>query len=114
MNSGLTEKEAKREEKDYIANVIEQFSRAHYYPGATQIKVKLIGDKKTGLILGAQMVGREGVSKRLDVFAAALSTKMTVREVANLDLGYSPPFAPVYDPILIAGSELLKKFENFY
>jgi NADPH-dependent 2,4-dienoyl-CoA reductase/sulfur reductase-like enzyme len=111
--TGLTEKDAKREGRDYIANVIEQFSRAHYYPGVTQIRVKLIADKKTGQILGAQMVGREGVSKRLDVFATALITKMTVREVANLDLGYAPPFAPVYDPILIAGSELLKKIENF-
>ncbi|MDO8577609.1 MAG: FAD-dependent oxidoreductase [Dehalococcoidales bacterium] len=107
--TGLTEKEAKLEGKDYVANVIDQFSRAHYYPGATKIRVKLLAENKTGRILGAQMVGKEGVAKRLDVFATALSTKMTVRELANLDLSYAPPFAPVYDPILIAGNELLKK-----
>jgi hypothetical protein len=55
------------------------------------------------------MVGKEGVSKRLDVFAVALTSGMTVRDVANLGFGYAPPFAPVYDPILITGSELLKK-----
>jgi NADPH-dependent 2,4-dienoyl-CoA reductase/sulfur reductase-like enzyme len=107
--TGLTEKEARQEKRDYVTNVIEQFSRAHYYPGVTQIKVKLVADKNTGQLLGAQMVGKEGVSKRLDVFAVALTSGMTVRDVANLDLGYAPPFAPVYDPILIAGSELLKK-----
>ena len=110
--TGLTEKDARGEGIDYVANVIEQSSRANYYPGVTQIRIKLIADKETGQILGAQMVGREGVSKRLDVFATALSAKMTVREIANLDLSYAPPFAPVYDPILIASSELLKKFEG--
>ena len=110
--TGLTEKDAKGEGIDCVANVIEQSSRANYYPGVTQIRVKLVADKETGQILGAQMVGREGVSKRLDVFATALTAKMAVREIANLDLSYAPPFAPVYDPILIASSELLKKFEG--
>lgn len=48
----------------------------------------------------------------MDVFATALSTKMKVKEISSLDLCYAPPFAPVYDPILIAGSELLKKMEH--
>jgi hypothetical protein len=60
-------------------------------------------------ILGAQIVGPEGVSKRLDVFATAITAGLTVREEENLDLGYAHPFAPVYDPVLIAAGELQKR-----
>lgn len=107
--TGLTEEEAKIEGKDYAAVVIEQGSRAGYYPGAAKIKVKLIGDRQTGQVLGSQMIGKDGVAKRIDVVAAALSAGMSVKELSGLDLGYAPPFAPVYDPILIAANELLKK-----
>jgi NADPH-dependent 2,4-dienoyl-CoA reductase/sulfur reductase-like enzyme len=82
---------------------------ARYFPGVSRIRVKLIAEKQTGKILGAQMVGKEGVSKRIDVFATAITSGMTAREVSRLDLGYAPPFAPVYDPVLIAASELQKK-----
>jgi CoA-dependent NAD(P)H sulfur oxidoreductase len=58
------------------------------------------------------MAGREGVAKRLDVFATAITARMSVGEIGNLDLGYSPPFAPVYDPILIAADELQKKLKD--
>ena len=73
------------------------------------IRVKLVADKETGRLLGAQMVGGEGVSKRIDVFATAITAKMTAQEIALLDLGYAPPFAPVYDPILIAAEQLKKR-----
>jgi NADPH-dependent 2,4-dienoyl-CoA reductase/sulfur reductase-like enzyme len=107
--TGITEKEAKVEGIDYVSSAIQQTSRAFYYPGASEIKVKLVADRKTGRLLGAQMAGHEGVSKRIDVFATAITARMTIREIGNLDLGYSPPFAPVYDPILIAAEELQKK-----
>jgi NADPH-dependent 2,4-dienoyl-CoA reductase/sulfur reductase-like enzyme len=107
--TGITEKEAKAEGIDYMSNVIDQTSRAFYYPGRSDIKVKLVADRKTGRLLGAQMAGKEGVSKRVDVFATAITARMTVGEVGNLDLGYAPPFAPVYDPILVAAEELQKK-----
>lgn len=110
--TGITEKEAKAEGIDYISNVIQHTSRAFYYPGSSNIKVKLVADRKTGLLLGAQMAGREGISKRVDVFATAITARMSVREVGNLDLGYAPPFAPVYDPILIAAEELQKKLKD--
>jgi NADPH-dependent 2,4-dienoyl-CoA reductase/sulfur reductase-like enzyme len=110
--TGLTGKDAEHEGMDFVSNVIEHNSIAHYYPGDTKVKVKLVAERKSGKLLGAQMVGRQGVSKRLDVFATALSANMTVEQIANLDLGYAPPFAPVYDPVLIAGSELLKKLKK--
>jgi NADPH-dependent 2,4-dienoyl-CoA reductase/sulfur reductase-like enzyme len=107
--TGITEKEAKAETIDYVSNVIQHISRAFYYPGRSDIKVKLVADRKTGLLLGAQMAGRDVVAKRLDVFATAVTARMTIRDIGNLDLGYAPPFAPVYDPILIAADELQKK-----
>jgi hypothetical protein len=58
------------------------------------------------------MVGKDGVSKRIDTFATAITAGMTTHEIESLDLGYAPPFAPVYDPVLIAASELQKKVEK--
>ncbi|MCX5998569.1 MAG: FAD-dependent oxidoreductase, partial [Chloroflexi bacterium] len=107
--TGITEKEAKVEGLDYVSNVVEHASRAHYYPGASKIRIKLVADRKSGKLLGAQMVGREGVSKRIDVFATAITARMTAHEIGSLDLGYAPPFAPVYDPIIVAADELGKR-----
>ena len=83
-------------------------SRAGYYPGALPIAVKLIFAPNEGRLLGAQIVGKEGVAKRIDVLAAALQQKMTVSEISELDLSYAPPFAPVWDPLLIAAQQAKK------
>lgn len=83
-------------------------SRAGYYPGAQPITLALIFDEATHRLLGAQMVGREGVAKRIDVFATALHARMTLEEMSQLDLSYAPPFAPVWDPILTAVNAALK------
>jgi NADPH-dependent 2,4-dienoyl-CoA reductase/sulfur reductase-like enzyme len=107
--TGITEKEAKAEGIDYVSNMIEHVSRAFYYPGSSPVKIKLVADKKTGLLLGAQLVGPEGIAKRLDVFATAITARMTVSQIGDLDLSYAPPFAPVYDPIIVAATELQKK-----
>ncbi|CUS76625.1 CoA-disulfide reductase [Candidatus Kryptobacter tengchongensis] len=110
--TGISEKQAKSEGFDYVSTVIEHGSRAHYYPGGSKIRVKLIADKKTGRLLGAEMVGRDGVAKRIDVFATALHARLTVDEIGHLDLSYAPPFAPVWDPILIAANDLEKKIKK--
>ncbi len=110
--TGLSEKQAKAEGFDYVSTVIEHGSRAHYYPGGSKIRVKLVADKKTGRLLGAEMVGRDGVAKRIDVFATALHAKLTVDEIGQLDLSYAPPFAPVWDPVLIAANDLEKKIKK--
>lgn len=81
---------------------ISEKSKAGYYPGGEQMTVAVIFDKRSGKLLGAQMVGKEGVSKRIDVFASALVNQMTLEEMTHLDLSYAPPFAPVWDPVLIA------------
>jgi NADPH-dependent 2,4-dienoyl-CoA reductase/sulfur reductase-like enzyme len=74
-------------------------SRAGYYPGGGEIRTRLIADRRTGRLLGAQMAGREGVAQRIDVFAAALHMNLKVDQIEDLDLAYAPPFGPTIDPI---------------
>jgi NADPH-dependent 2,4-dienoyl-CoA reductase/sulfur reductase-like enzyme len=104
--TGLSEAEATGAGLDAVAVTIVHRSRASYYPGWTPLKVKMVAERGTGRLLGAQLSGEEGVAKRIDVVAAALQGGMTVDQVAGLDLSYAPPFAPVWDPLLIAGRQL--------
>ena len=82
--------------------MIDATSRARYYPDAQPIRVKLVTERGTGRLLGAQIVGREGAAKRIDVLATCIWNAMTVEEIISLDLGYAPPFSPVWDPVLVA------------
>ncbi len=107
--TGLTLKEAKQSGFDPADVVIKSRSRAHAHPGSTTIHVHLIGDKKTGCLLGAQMVGKEGVAHRINAAAVALHNQMTVERFSQADLAYAPPFGPVWDPLLTAANQLLKK-----
>ncbi len=66
------------------------------------LKVKLVTEMVTGRLLGAQIVGREGAAKRIDVLATCIWNDMTAEEIISLDLGYAPPFSPVWDPVLVA------------
>jgi NADPH-dependent 2,4-dienoyl-CoA reductase/sulfur reductase-like enzyme len=100
--TGLTEKEAERAGFAYVTATVESTSRAGYYPGASSMVVKLIAEKRTGMLLGAQIVGREEAAKRIDALAIAIWNRMTVEEMTALDLSYAPPFSPVWDPVLIA------------
>ncbi|MCD6291136.1 MAG: NADH oxidase, partial [Anaerolineae bacterium] len=70
----------------------------------TPIHVKLVYERESGRLLGGQMIGRKGVAKRIDVLAAALHAGWTTEDLGHLDLSYAPPFAPVWDPILIAAN----------
>jgi NADPH-dependent 2,4-dienoyl-CoA reductase/sulfur reductase-like enzyme len=84
-------------------------TRAGYFPGAAEITVKLVVEKRTGRLLGGQIVGKEGAAKRIDALAVALWNRMTVEEISGLDLGYAPPFSPVWDPVLIAARKAADK-----
>lgn len=107
--TGLTEKEASESGLDTVSGTIISRTRAHYYPGGKPITIKVVIDKKKGKILGAQMVGGEGVAKRIDIVVAGLYKGMTAGELSRLDLSYAPPFAPVWDPLLVAANDALKK-----
>jgi NADPH-dependent 2,4-dienoyl-CoA reductase/sulfur reductase-like enzyme len=100
--TGLREADAERAGLRYVSTVVESTTRAGYFPGTQPITTKLVAEKRSGRLLGAQIVGREGAAKRIDVLATALWNEMTVEEISGLDLSYAPPFAPVWDPVLIA------------
>ena len=69
------------------------------------MKIKMVVERGTGRLLGAQIVGGEDAGKRIDVLATALWNGMTVAEVAGMDLAYAPPFSPVWDPVLLAAGK---------
>ncbi|MEE1831091.1 FAD-dependent oxidoreductase [Streptomyces sp. SP17KL33] len=100
--TGLREKDADRAGLQYVTVTVESTSRAGYYPGAAPMTVKMLAERRTGRLLGVQIVGREGAGKRVDIAAVALTAGMTVEQMTALDLGYAPPFSPVWDPILVA------------
>jgi NADPH-dependent 2,4-dienoyl-CoA reductase/sulfur reductase-like enzyme len=102
--TGLSEARARAEGFDVRVVNATGNSRAHYMPGHQPIHVSLVLEAGSDRLLGGQMVGREGVSKRIDVIAAALHAGWTVDELAELDLSYAPPFAPVWDPVLVTAN----------
>jgi hypothetical protein len=75
-----------------------------YYPGARELRLRVTGDQQTGKLLGAQLLGHKQaeVSKRVDVFAAALFHRMDVEELNELDLSYTPPLSSPWDPVQMA------------
>lgn len=84
-------------------------SRAHAHPGSSKIYVAMTGDRLSGRLLGVQLVGKEGVAHRINAPAVALHSRMTVKEFCQTDLAYAPPFGPVWDPMLTAANQLIKK-----
>ena len=100
--TGLREKDARRAGLRFETVTIESTNRAGYYPGADPMTVKMLAERRTGRLLGVQIVGRQGAAKRVDIAAVALTAGMTVEQMTALDLGYAPPFSPVWDPILVA------------
>ena len=107
--TGLTEREAEAAGFDALGVTTEASSRAHYYPGAQPMRIKIVAERRTGRLLGAQIVGGEGAAKRIDVLAAALWNNMTVEAVGGMDLSYAPPFSPVWDPVLLAAGKAASK-----
>lgn len=107
--TGLREKDARRVGLQFESVTIESTSRAGYYPGASPMTVKMLAERRTGRLLGVQIVGREGAAKRVDIAAVALTAGMTVERMTALDLGYAPPFSPVWDPVLVAARKAVAK-----
>jgi len=106
--TGLSVEEARKAGFEPAEVVIQSRSRAHNHPGSSVISVHLLGDKKSGRLLGAQMVGKEGAAHRINAPAVALHAKMSVEEFGQSDLAYAPPFGPSWDPLLTAANQLVK------
>lgn len=110
--TGLQSSEAAAAGFEMLDVVVDSTTRAGYYPGAQPIKTKLVVEKRSGRLLGAQIIGREGAAKRIAVLAAVLWNELAVDEILNLDLGYAPPFSPVWDPVLIAARKAWEQVED--
>ena len=103
--TGLRERDATRAGFEYVTVTVRSTTKAGYFPGTQRMTVKMIAERLSGRLLGVQIVGREGSAKRIDTAATALWNRMTVEEMTALDLAYAPPFAPVWDPILVAARQ---------
>jgi NADPH-dependent 2,4-dienoyl-CoA reductase/sulfur reductase-like enzyme len=110
--TGLNEAEATAAGFEFTTSSSESTTRAGYYPGASPITTKLVVEQRSGRLLGAQIFGKEGAAKRIDVLAMALWNEMTVDTMINVDLSYAPPFAPVWDPVLIAARKAWDKVQQ--
>jgi len=102
--TGLTEREAKAKGFAVAASTVQTQARARYYPDNSPLHVKLVLDADSRRLLGAQIIGAQGAAKRIDVLAAALYAKMSVDDLARVDCSYAPPYAPVWDPVLVAAN----------
>lgn len=107
--TGLTEKEAMEAGFSPASVAVTTRSKAHAHPGNQPVHLYMIGDRKTGRLLGAQMVGKDGVAHRINAAAVALHAGMTVEGFAQSDLAYAPPFGPVWDPLLTCANQLIKE-----
>lgn len=110
--TGLKESEATDAGFEFVTATVDSTTRAGYFPGAAPIKTKMIVERRSGLLLGAQIIGQEGAAKRIDVIATALWNEMTVEDMLQMDLSYAPPFAPVWDPVLITARKAWQKVEE--
>lgn len=101
--TGLSEKQLKRLGKPYRKAYTHPASHAGYYPAAVPMSIKLLFSPEDGRVLGAQIVGSDGVDKRIDVLATALAAKMSVEDLVHLELAYAPPYGSAKDPVNMIG-----------
>lgn len=107
--TGLSQQEAKKEGFDVVSSLVESRSRAPYMPGAHEMAVKLVADRDSGKVLGAQVAGPADAVLRIDAAAVAIQAGLTARKLADVETAYAPAFSPVWDPVLVAAGDLAKK-----
>ena len=100
--TGLSTKEAEAAGFSFVTASVDSTTRAGYFPGAKPIRIKMLAERRSGRLLGAQLVGRQAAAKRIDALAICIWNGMAVDQILSLDLSYAPPFSPVWDPVLIA------------
>ncbi len=107
--TGLTENSAHQARIETVTGTISSKTRAEYYPGAKPIKVKLVAEKESQLIVGAQIIGGEEVTQRINAISLAIQKQMTVRELAKADTAYAPPVCETWEPFVLAADMVLMK-----
>jgi NADH oxidase (H2O2-forming) len=108
-NTGLTETAAARNRIEVVVGAISSKTKADYYPGAKSIKVKLVVEKESQRIIGAQVIGGEEVTQRINCLSFAIQKGMTVRELAKADTAYAPPLCETWEPMVLAAEMVLMK-----
>jgi NADPH-dependent 2,4-dienoyl-CoA reductase/sulfur reductase-like enzyme len=109
---GLSSREAREAGFDPVIEQIEAPSRISFFPGSQQVHIIAVADRNSKRILGANVYGKDGAMLRANVLAVAIQHGLTVDDVARLDLIYTPPFSPLWDPVLVMGNQLRKRIEN--
>ncbi len=109
--TGLSSKEADAAGYAYVTAIVDSTTTAGYMPNAQPVRLKLLAERRSGRLLGAQLVGKQGSAKRIDALALAVWNHMSVDELLGLDLSYAPPFSPVWDPVLIAARKAQEAVE---
>jgi NADH oxidase (H2O2-forming) len=107
--TGLTETAAKRAGIEVITGTISSKTKADYYPGALPIRAKLVVEKESQRIIGAQIIGGEEVTQRINAVSFAIQKQMTVRELAKADTAYAPPLNETWEPLVLAAEMVLMK-----
>jgi NADH oxidase (H2O2-forming) len=107
--TGLTEKAAQRAGIEVVSGAISSKTKADYYPNALPIIVKLVVEKESQRIVGAQIIGGEEVTQRINALSFAIQKGMTVRELAKADTAYAPPLCETWEPMVIAAEMVLMK-----
>lgn len=102
-STGSNEKMLRARQIPYLVSYTHSGSHASYYPGAEMMAIKLLFSPTNGRVLGAQIIGKEGVDKRIDILATAIHGSMTVYHLEDLELAYAPPYSSAKDPVNIAG-----------
>lgn len=108
-NTGLTETNAARNRMEVVTGAISSKTKADYYPGGKPIKVKLVVEKESQHIVGAQVIGGEEVTQRINALSFAIQQDMTVRELAKADTAYAPPLCETWEPMVLAAEMVLMK-----
>jgi NADPH-dependent 2,4-dienoyl-CoA reductase/sulfur reductase-like enzyme len=107
--TGLTEAAAQRAKIETVSGAITSKTKADYYPGAMPIKVKLVVEKESERIVGAQIIGGEEVTQRINAISLGIQKQMTVRELAKSDTAYAPPVCETWEPLVLAAEMVLMK-----
>jgi NADH oxidase (H2O2-forming) len=108
-STGLTEGAAQRARIETVTGTITSKTKADYYPGALPIKVKLVVEKESQRIIGAQIIGGEEVTQRINAISFAIQKQMTARELAKADTAYAPPVCETWEPLILAAEMVLMK-----
>ena len=110
--TGINEMTCKRNNIEYKTIILSPYSHATYYPGASMLTIKAIYEDKSGMILGAQVFGKQSVDKITDILAVAIKMKMTAYNLEELDLCYAPPFSSAKSPVNLLGNSIVNQIEG--